>query len=120
MPPGRPPAGWYPRRGEVYWVALDKRRPAVVLSVDALNRHALDVCLVPITTAEGRRFSLRVPIRAGDAGLKVDSRAKCDQVTTIEKSLLVYPPVGRVSRDTLKDIEGAVATALGLLGLGHP
>jgi mRNA-degrading endonuclease toxin of MazEF toxin-antitoxin module len=82
--------------------------------VDTLNRHALDVCLVPITTAHRRRFSLRVPIKAAEVGLKADSWAKCDQVTTIEKSLLVYPPVGRISRDILQKIEGAVRTALGL------
>ena len=35
------PVGWYPKRGEVYVVQLDKPRPALVLSVDALNRFAL-------------------------------------------------------------------------------
>ena len=45
-----PPSGWFPRRGEVYLVRLDMQRPALVISADALNRHALDVCVVPMTT----------------------------------------------------------------------
>ena len=45
-----PPTGWFPRRGEVYLVRLDKDRPALVISADALNRYALDVCVVPMTT----------------------------------------------------------------------
>jgi hypothetical protein len=45
-----PPVGWYPKRGEVYLFGLDKERPALVISSDALNRHAIDVCVVPIST----------------------------------------------------------------------
>jgi len=109
------PAGWFPRRGEVYWVRLDKLRPAVVLSVDALNRHALDVCLVPLTSIHHREFSMRVPIPAGDAGLAQVSWAKCDQVTTLEKRLLQPPALGVLSKATLRTIENQVKLALGLL-----
>ncbi|MGO9273650.1 MAG: type II toxin-antitoxin system PemK/MazF family toxin [Terriglobia bacterium] len=84
------PSGWFPRRGEVYLVHLDKDRPALVISADALNRYALDVCLVPLTTVERPRFSLRVQVKPGDGGLSRDSWAKCDQVTTLEKNLLLY------------------------------
>jgi hypothetical protein len=31
------PAGWYPKRGEVYIVHLDKPHPAIVLSIDPIN-----------------------------------------------------------------------------------
>ena len=48
----------------------------MVISADALNRYALDVCVVPITTAKHKRFSLRVPVRAGEGGLPSDSWAK--------------------------------------------
>ena len=109
------PSGWFPRRGEIYWVKLDKKRPAIVISTDALNRHALDVCLVPVTTAERRRFSLRVPIRAGEAGLPSNSWAKCDQVTTVDKTLLLYPPLGKLGSSTLEEIEQRVKLALQLM-----
>ena len=110
-----PPSGWFPRRGEVYLVRLDKARPALVISTDALNRHALDVCLVPVTTVERPKFSLRVHIPPGEAGLSRDSWAKCDQVTTLEKGLLIYPPLGRLTDETLKAIEQSIKLALELL-----
>jgi mRNA interferase MazF len=95
-------------------VRLDKDRPALVISSDALNRHALDVCVVPITSVEHRRFSLRILIRRGEGGLDRASWAKCDQVTTLEKSLVRYPPLGRLSDATLSQIEDAIRTALEL------
>ena len=108
-------SGWFPRRGEVYLVRLDKDRPALVISADALNRHALDVCLVPLTTVERPSFSLRVLVRSGEGGLSRDSWAKCDQVTTLEKKLLLYPPLGRLTDETLRSIEHAIKLALQLL-----
>ena len=105
----------YPRRGDVHLVELDKPRPAIILSVDPLNRHALDVCVVPITTKEHARFSMRVFLEAGDGGLDYDSWAKCDQVMTLEKSLIRYPATGSLSSTTLKRIEEQVKISLGLL-----
>jgi mRNA interferase MazF len=108
------PKGWFPRRGEMCLVHLDKDRPALVISTDALNRHALDICVVPVTSIEHRRFSLRVALRSGEGGLDRASWAKCDQVTTLEKSLVRYPPLGRVSNATLSRIEAAIKAALEL------
>jgi mRNA interferase MazF len=108
------PAGWYPKRGEIYWLRLDKNRPALIISNDALNRHALDVCVVPITSVHHRRFALRVAIGAGDGGVVRDSWAKCDQVTTLDKQGVVYPPLGRLSSATLRRIEEGIRLALEL------
>jgi mRNA-degrading endonuclease toxin of MazEF toxin-antitoxin module len=108
------PPGWYPKRGEVYLVRLDKPRPAIVLSVDPLNKFALDVCVVG-TSEEHGRFSMRVPIKKGDANLNFNCWAKCDQVTTLEKSLLKYPPLGVLSTATLRQIEEQVTVCLGLI-----
>ena len=113
--PAAHPKAWFPRRGEVYFAHLDKQRPVLILSVDALNRYALDVCVVPITSVERKNFSLRIPIRTGEAGLKLPSWAKCDQVTTLAKSYLRYPPLGTISRKTLAEIEQSTRIALGLI-----
>jgi mRNA interferase MazF len=94
---------------------LDKDRPALVISADALNRHALDVCVVPMTTVEHPNFSLRVQVEPGESGLRRNSWAKCDQVTTLEKNLLLYPPLGRLTDETLKTIEQGIKLALQLL-----
>lgn len=111
---GSKPAGWYPRRGDVCLFALDKERPAVVISTDALNRFSLDVCIVPVSTVEHRQFSLRPKLKSGEGGLGFDSWAKCDQVTTIEKRLAVYPALGSLGPDSLARIEDAIRSALEL------
>jgi mRNA-degrading endonuclease toxin of MazEF toxin-antitoxin module len=110
-----PQPPFHPRRGEAYLVSLGtKRRPAVILSVEALNRHALDVCVVGFTSAEHASFSIRVPIRAGDGGVSSDCWAKCDQVTTLEKILLRYPALGRLSDGAFQKIQDQVRICLGL------
>lgn len=103
-----------PKRGEVYLVNLDKQRPALILSVNELNDHALDVSVVPMTTVEHKKFSMRPHIKAGDGGLRYDCWAKCDQVTTLEKSLLVEFPLGELSISKFQEIEAQVRLALGL------
>jgi len=109
------PPGWHPRRGEVYIVSLDKPRPAVILSVDPINKFALDVCVVGITTVEHKKFSMRVPIKKGDANLDFDCWVKCDQVTTLEKSLLRYPAIGVLSAQAFRRIEEQVKICLGFV-----
>src|ERR1039457_3228475 len=54
------PPGWFPKRGDICLFMLDKKRPALVISSDELNRHALDVCIVPISTVEHKAFRLRL------------------------------------------------------------
>ena len=109
------PAGWYPKRGEVCLAQLDKLRPIIILSVDSLNKFSLDVCVVPVTSVAHREFSLRVPIRAGDGGLNLKCWAKCDQVNTLEKTDLRYPPLGILSEATFHQIQQQVKVCLGLL-----
>ena len=108
------PSGWYPKRGEVCLFALDKERHALVISSDAINVHSLDVCVVPISTAKHKSFSLRPRLKAGEGGLKWDSWVKCDQVTTVEKSRVVYPPLGALSRASLVTVGEAIKRSLEL------
>ena len=68
-----------------------------------------------MTTLAHPRFSLRVHVKPGEAGLSRDAWAKCDQVTTLEKALLLYPPLGRLRDETLHSIEQGIKLALQLL-----
>lgn len=103
-----------PRRGEVYLAQLDKLRPVIILSVDALNKFALDVCVIPITTKKHASFSMRVLLNAGDGGLQHDCWAKCDQVATLEKGLL-QRSIGILPREKFDRIQEQVKVSLGLL-----
>jgi mRNA-degrading endonuclease toxin of MazEF toxin-antitoxin module len=111
---GTKPPGWFPRRDEVCLFALDKERPGVVISNNALNRYPLDVCIVPVSKAEHRQFSLRPKLRASLGGLVHDTWVKCDQVTTVEISTAVFPPQGTLDPESLKQLEGAIRVALAL------
>jgi mRNA interferase MazF len=108
------PLNWFPRRGEICLVGLDKERPALIISSDALNRYALDVCVVPVTSVEHRRFSIRVAVPRGEGGLDRNSWAKCDQVTTLSTGLIRYPPLGRLTDSTMARITSAIRLALDL------
>ena len=109
------PVGWYPRRGEVYLAQLDRLRPIIVISVDSLNKSAQDVCVVPTTGIERREFSVRVLVRAKEGGLDVACWAKCDQVTTLEKTDLKYPAIGALPESTFAKIQERVKVCLGFL-----
>ena len=112
---GARPPEWHPQRGQVCLAALDKERPVLIISSDLLNRSSRDVCVLPISTAEHKQFSLRPALPAGEGGLQRNSWVKCDQPTTIEQSDLIYPPLGTVSRPTLGTIEAQVKIALDLI-----
>jgi mRNA-degrading endonuclease toxin of MazEF toxin-antitoxin module len=113
-PRGTKPARWYPRRGEVCLIDLDKERPALVISSDSLNAHSLDVCVLPISSAEHKAFSLRPKLKAAEGGLHRDSWVKCDQPATVEKQLVIYPPLGTLASASMQRIETAVKAALDL------
>jgi mRNA-degrading endonuclease toxin of MazEF toxin-antitoxin module len=108
------PSGWYPHRGDVCLISLDKERPALIISSDSLNAHSLDVCVLPISKSEHRAFSLRPKLRAGDGGLNFDSWVKCDQPTTLEKQLVIYPPLGVIAPPSMEEIEIALKVSLDL------
>ena len=109
------PPGWHPKRGDVCLFSLDKERPAVVVSADFLNIYSFDICIVPISKVEHKAFSLRPRLRAGDGGLRLESWAKCDQVTTLEKAKAVYPPLGTLSAASMERITGAVKLSLDIV-----
>lgn len=76
-------------RGEVWWVNFDpaqgmeiqKRRPAVILSVNALNRARGTVVVVPLSTSAKPRPPIVLPLpSAGN-----DSVAVCDQLCATDK-----------------------------------
>ena len=101
------------RRGEIRWVDLDpvrgaeasKRRPAVIVSNDGANATAARlgrgvVTVVPVTSNAERVYPFQVLLRAGSAGLAVDSKAQAEQV----RSVAVERIGGRVGALTPEEI----------------
>jgi mRNA interferase MazF len=95
-------------------IDLDKQRPALLISSDSLNAHSLDICVLPISTAEHLSFSLRPKLKAGEGGLNRDSWVQCDRPTTVEKQMAIYPPLGTLASASMQKIENAVKVTLDL------
>lgn len=83
-------------RGEIRLVDLDpargseanKRRPAIVVSNDALNSTVAEVgrgvvTIVPVTSNVARIYPFQVHLPAGTAGIARDSKAQAEQVRSI-------------------------------------
>ena len=105
------------RRGEIWWVDLDptrggeisKRRPAVVLSADALNRARRTVVVAPLSTGPAPRPPIVVATPSAGAG----SVVVCDQIRAVDKSRLIRGD-GRLAPDDLRAVQDGIRQILEL------
>ena len=103
-----------PRRGHLYWARLDKRRPVVVLSVNARNERAGDLIVVPCT-ATLREAPTHVRLGRGEGGVPQTCMLKCEQITTLlREDLEVEPLGGALGGGKLREIELGVMRAIGI------
>lgn len=80
------------KRGDVYWVNLDptvggevkKRRPAVILSPDEMNRSLQVVIMAPITSSK-KSWPSRIDVNLGGKSGQI----MLDQIRTLDKSRLM-------------------------------
>lgn len=106
------------RRGEVWWVNFDpsegmeiqKRRPAVILTVNALNKARGTVVVAPLSTSARPRPPIVIPLpSAGD-----NSVAVCDQLCAADKRRF-GKKIGDLSTADLATLTESVKIVLGLL-----
>ncbi len=77
------------KRYEIRWANLDptlgaemkKRRPVVIVSLDALNERLDTVTVCPLTTSLHPEWRTRLTVKAG----KRDAEIAVDQIRTISK-----------------------------------
>jgi mRNA-degrading endonuclease toxin of MazEF toxin-antitoxin module len=97
------------RRGHLYWALLDKRRPVLVISIDARNDRASDLIVIPCST------TMRDAPTHGEGGLPHPSMLKCEQITTLPKVDVDAAPVGaQLGAARLEEVERAVLRAIGV------
>jgi mRNA interferase MazF len=106
-----------PKRGDVYWVALDptvgtemrKTRPAVVVSNDSANAFGMRVVVVPVTSNVRSLFP-------GEALVVVrgkPGRVLGDQLRSIDKRRL-RGRIGSLSRQDARAVDEALRITLDL------
>lgn len=113
-------------RGEVRLADLDpargseadKRRPAILVSNDHANTTAARlrrgvVTVVPVTSNIARVFPFEVALSAQLSGLRVDSKAQCEQVRAVSVQRL-GPVLGRLPAVVMSQIDDALRLHLQL------
>lgn len=105
------------KRGEVWWVEFDpavgseirKKRPAVIVSNDAANRHLARVVVVPLTSNTGRLYPGEAVVTVGGQS----SKAMADQIMAADKSRL-QSQLGGLSKADMLAVEDAIKIHLAL------
>lgn len=115
------------RRGDVRWVDLDpvqgsesnKRRPAIVVSNDRANAAAERagrgvVTVVPIMSDTTRVYPFQVLLDPHTSGLAEESKAQAEQVRSVSVHRLGGHVVGRLSVETMEEVDRALRLHLDL------
>jgi len=106
-----------PRRGEIYWVALDpavgteikKTRPAVVVSNDSCNTHGSRVVVLPVTSNVDNLYPGEALIRIkGQPG-----RALGDQIRSLDK-IRLQSRIGSLTAEEMAAVDEALLVTLGI------
>ncbi len=109
------------KRGEIYWVQFDpvvgseisKMRLALVVSNDHNNELADTITVLPITSSTDKLYPFETFIHKGIGGLTVDSKAKSNQIRTIDKKR-IKSLLGILPKNILQDVENAIKIHLDL------
>ena len=106
-----------PRRGEIYWVALDpvvgteikKTRPAVVVSNDSCNTHGSRVVVLPVTSNVDSLYPGEALIRIkGQPG-----RVLGDQIRSLDK-IRLRSRIGSLTAEEMAAVDEALLVTLGI------
>jgi mRNA interferase MazF len=110
-----------PRRGEIWLVSLGgarkgepgKNRPAIVMSVDEIVAGVEHELFVVVPVSSSRAPSALRPSIGPAEGIDGESAAICRGVRAVARSRLLRP-IGKLKPETLREVERALATVLGL------
>ncbi len=96
----------------------DKRRPAIIVSNDRANATAARlgrgvVTVVPITSNISRVFPFQVLLPAEEVGIRVDSKARAEQVRSVSIER-VGPVIGRLPTQLISMLDDALRLHLQL------
>ncbi len=105
------------KRGFVYWVDLDptrgseirKKRPCVVIGVDAINQARRTVVVIPLSSSGKEHPPLAVAVQCmGKKGIAV-----MDQIRAVDKSRFLQQ-CGQVTQEEMTELEKGIKIVLGM------
>ena len=107
-----------PRRGEVWWAALDptlgseisKTRPCVIITRDLINQYRRTVVIVPLSSSPSAHPPIRVAVKCGGK----PAVAVVDQIRSIAKERL-QKRIGVLTEAEMEAIGGALQQVLDLI-----
>lgn len=109
----------FPKRAEVWSIHTPNKpydphqpRTAIIVSTNGRNEKANHVTAVP-TFHNARALRTHVFLSKGSGGLDKDTFACCEQITTIDKSLLHKGPFGSLTEDQMNQIVKAIRLSIG-------
>lgn len=109
------------KRGEIWTVTLDPvvgheqagKRPALIVSADALNQSPAGLIAVLPITSKARALPSRVRIAPPEGGLSMESWVITEQVRTISKQRLLLR-LGTVTAATMEQVSACLRLLLEL------
>ncbi len=110
-----------PARGEIWEVDLNPtvgreqagRRPALIVSDDALNSSPRGLVVVVPVTGTARGLPSHIPVSAPEGGLTKASVIMTEQVRAVSKERL-GPRRGKVAQATMDEVDRLLRMVLGL------
>lgn len=108
-------------RGDIYIARLEptigaeiqKTRPVLIVSNDINNELARTVTVVPLSSQNTEKIRLFEVLIPKSIGLDKKSKARVDQIRTLDKSRLTKK-LGKISEETISKLNQAIAVHLDL------
>jgi mRNA interferase MazF len=96
---------------------IGKLRPAVVISNDRANEYSNTISVLPITSKVHDLYPFEVFLSKEEYKLSTDSKIKCNQIRTVDKSRLLRF-ICQLSPSIMKEVEQALLIHLGIKDVG--
>lgn len=109
-------------RGEIWLIDLNpvkgheqaEKRPCLVISVNLFNQGASGLAIILPITSKDKKIPFHVEINPPEAGLKVKSFIKCEDIRSVSVERFVTK-FGRVDKITIVQVEERLRILIGLL-----
>lgn len=96
------------RRGFLYWGALDKRRPLLVVSSNRFNSRSEYLTVVP-GSSRMRPLVTHVELRKGEGGVARPTMLLCEHIQELHRSDVHSEPIGPpLAALRMREVEAAI------------